>query len=414
MDFKAFRDYEVKIREADHLKSDISTTLPSRPSKPNAQGRETTVQLNTFNVLSYPKQKVYQYDVQIMQGKTPVDDKKRTFIKKVWHSKAIQGKIGQGWLYDGNKLAWSLKKLDDQETRIDVDLSAEAGKKSSDRNKATIYLRQTKELKFDILSGYLQRQHTWDRNTAAQFLECLSFLDHLLRELPSQRYTMIKKSFFQRGQNRFLLSANVEAMKGAFASMRIVNNYPHGALLSVNVDVANGTFFCKMDLIDHIKAQLNAKDDADVQRQFRDARNEKTGFKNSAFFKKLKPLQKLKVEAKHREAEFTIKRFVDKDPTEHKFDKDGKQVSVARYFQLVYNKSIRSGFPLVETNRGEYLPIEALKVPENQRYPFKLDPVQTSKVSSILAFHSLNKSTRSVSTVDSTATFLWIDVLTLS
>jgi eukaryotic translation initiation factor 2C len=280
-----------------------------------------------------------------------------------------------------------MTKLADHETRIDVDLAAEDGKKPSDRSKGTVFLKQTKELKFDILSGYLQHQHTWDRNTAAQFLECMSFLDHLLRELPSQNYTQIKKSFFQRGQKRFMLSPGVEAMKGAFASMRIVNNFPNGALLSVNVDVANGTFFTQMDLFDHFKALLGAKDLADVQRMFRNAKNERgpdgkpRAFKHTDFFKELKVLHKLKVEGKHRQADYTIKRIVDKDCTEHRFEKDGKQISVQDYFRTTYNVAIKPGVPLIETNKGEFLPVEALKVPENQRFPFRLNPQQTSNVS---------------------------------
>lgn len=106
MDLYAFRDFEVKLHNADSIKSDISLTFPTRPSKPNSLGRETTVQLNTFNVQAYPTKKVYQYDVSIFQGKFPIDENKRTFIKKVWQSKAVVGKIGKGWLYDGNKLAW--------------------------------------------------------------------------------------------------------------------------------------------------------------------------------------------------------------------------------------------------------------------------------------------------------------------
>jgi len=282
-------------------------------------------------------------------------------------------------------LSRAMTKLSEEETRIDVDLNVEADKKPSDRNQAKVFIRQTKELNFNILAGYLQKQHTWDRNTAAQFLECMSFLDHLLRELPSQRYTMIRKSFFQRGEQRSLLSGNVEAMKGAFASMRIVNNAPRGALLSVNVDVANGTFFCKLDLMDHLRTLLDARDVSDIQRQFNDARNMKNkdgpvAFKHTDFFRKIKILHKLRVETKHRAGGFTIKRFIDKDCTQHSFEKDGKHITVQKYFREVYNISVMPGIPLVEAGNGTYIPADVLRVPENQRYPFKLDPMQTSKV----------------------------------
>jgi len=105
MDFHAFQHYEGRFR-ADKTKNDIPQTLPSRPSQPNNQGRETVVQLNTFNVLQYPTKDVYQYDVSITQFDKPVDQAKRSFIRKLWMSKAVQDKTGKGWLYDGNKLAW--------------------------------------------------------------------------------------------------------------------------------------------------------------------------------------------------------------------------------------------------------------------------------------------------------------------
>jgi len=105
MDYRAFQDYEVKFR-ADIPQSDVPASLPSRPAQPNNQGRETIIQLNTFNVLQYPTKKVYQYDVSITQFNKPVDQAKRSFIRKLWMSKAVQSKTGKGWLYDGNKLAW--------------------------------------------------------------------------------------------------------------------------------------------------------------------------------------------------------------------------------------------------------------------------------------------------------------------
>jgi eukaryotic translation initiation factor 2C len=81
-------------------------------------------------------------------------------------------------------------------------------------------------------------------------LESLSFLDHLMREGPSHKYTQIKKSFFARGEHRSPLGNGVEALKGVFASVRMVLNAQRKPGLSVNVDVANGTFLTKMDLID--------------------------------------------------------------------------------------------------------------------------------------------------------------------
>jgi hypothetical protein len=50
--------------------------------------------------------------------------------------------------------------------------------------KATVFIKQTKEISFDVLQDYLSGQHIWDRDgkKAVQLLESMSFLDHLLRE----------------------------------------------------------------------------------------------------------------------------------------------------------------------------------------------------------------------------------------
>jgi len=103
MDFDDFRRF---TEIADGSKNDLPQNLPVRPIKGNTQGRETTVQLNFFNVQQVPMKKVYQYDVTMLRPHGQVDEKQRNFMKKIWGSKAVQSKIGKGWLYDNGKLAW--------------------------------------------------------------------------------------------------------------------------------------------------------------------------------------------------------------------------------------------------------------------------------------------------------------------
>lgn len=78
-----------------------------------------------------------------------------------------------------------------------------------------------------------------------------------MRESPSQKYTQIKKSFFQRGEQRFDLGGGVEAFKGVFASLRPVLDDKFNKSLSVNVDVANGTFWRSQDLTRAIAQAFN-------------------------------------------------------------------------------------------------------------------------------------------------------------
>lgn len=147
-------------------------------------------------------------------------------------------------------------KLDREETRITVDLddeqvqeAAAAGRqprapRPGRDNKHTIYLRWTRQVDFHHLRAFLDGQASWSPDC----IDTINFLDHVMREGPSQKYTQIKKSFFQRGEQRFDLGGGVEAFKGVFSSLRPVLNDRFQKSLSVNVDVANGTFWRAQEL----------------------------------------------------------------------------------------------------------------------------------------------------------------------
>lgn len=77
--------------------------LPPRPPQLNKQGQEVSIGLNSFKVTKYPSKPVYQYDVLIVGENNP---DKPIVIKKVWESNAAKSKLGPGWVFDGNKLAW--------------------------------------------------------------------------------------------------------------------------------------------------------------------------------------------------------------------------------------------------------------------------------------------------------------------
>lgn len=83
----------------------IPSTLPQRPKNFNTYGKETTIMLNTFNVIKAPSMIVHQYDVSFTgDGK---DYSKRALLQKIWKSKAFKSEIGDNYLvWDGNKLAW--------------------------------------------------------------------------------------------------------------------------------------------------------------------------------------------------------------------------------------------------------------------------------------------------------------------
>lgn len=275
-----------------------------------------------------------------------------------------------------------MTKLPGEQT-IHVDLAAERGGKPSDKQKFQVVIRPSKVVKFDLLRAYLDGKTNWQ----SEMLESMSFLDHLLREKPSRTFTQIKKSFFARGQARSLLGNGVEAFKGVFASMRMVHTMS-GPMLSINVDVANGTFFTAMPVLQMARELCRARTDQELSQMFK---NTKKNWHGSPMHRFLNSLKHVTVLKKHMPAkdgnsapEFKIHRFVNKDPYEVTFtlDKEANtKTTVAAYFKKQYNITCMKDVPCIElTKKGEHVPIECLQIPENQRYRLKLDEKQTSNM----------------------------------
>jgi eukaryotic translation initiation factor 2C len=354
------------------------TDMPSRPKDMNKLGKECTIGLNTYHVLKFPQKPVFQYDISLIGDSAD----KRMVVAKVWGSKTVKSKLDPSWIFDGNKLAWSLTKLPGEQT-IFVDLAAERGSKPSDKQKYQVVVRPSKVVKFDLLHAYLQGKIKWQ----SEMLETMTFLDHLMRENPSRQFTQVGKSFFPQGQGqaRHSLGQGVEALKGVFASMRMVHTMT-GPMLSVNVDVANGAFLVCMPLIQMARQLCRARGDPDLMNMFK---HSKDNWHASPMYRFLRVLTHVTVTKTHippKEGspalEFKIHRFHPKDPYEFTFEQDGNKISVAQYFQKKYQRVCLRGLPLVElTKKGEMVPLEMLLIPSNQRYKLKLDDAQTKAVS---------------------------------
>jgi eukaryotic translation initiation factor 2C len=269
--------------------------------------------------------------------------------------------------------------------RVIVDLDAEEGRptKPGQRgNKHTLHLRHTRKVDFNNLHAFLAGQASWSN----ECIDTVNFLDHIMREWPSQRYTQIKKSFFQRGEQRFDLGNGVEAFKGVFASLRPVLDDKFNKSLSVNIDVANGTFWRSQELTRAVGQVFNCRPEQFVQR-FKEARRD---WRKSHLKKDLRVFRRVGVSSMHTKepVQWTIEDFEDKDVNETYFpdpDDRSKKISIAKYFKTKYNRSLMPGIPVVKMTkkiRGEpvYLPMDVLKIDANQRYNTKLSDVQTSNM----------------------------------
>ena len=327
----------------------------------------------------------------------------------------MQNALGPNfWVYDGNKLAWYVFqlsiafsstltvdragfKLPRNELRIEVDLDQEENDMLTEKglpprkilpekkgmNKHIVHIRWTRQVDFEHLMAFLDGKVSW----SADCIDTINFLDHIMREGPSQKYTQIKKSFFQRGETRYDLGGGVEAFKGVFASLRPVLNDRFEKALSVNVDVANGTFWRAQELTRAI-GQVFGCTAPQFQQRFREAKKD---WKNSQLKKDLRRFKRVGVTAFHdktKDVQWTIDEFVEMDIHEAKFsdrNKPGELISVAAYFKQKYNLLPAPGMPVVKMTKKiagnpVYLPVDWLRIDENQRYNVKLDDQQTSQM----------------------------------
>ncbi|KAH0563129.1 hypothetical protein GP486_002298 [Trichoglossum hirsutum] len=376
MDLNNLRVFNKQTNQAQYI---IPTALLQRKGW-NTEGQQIAIQVNSYKILNWPTKKVYQYDVLIGSG-----IERRALIKKVWHSNVVKERIGgtgAGWLFDGNKLAWSQQDLSMGPTKeivIPVDLDQEEGlnPREGRDNGFRVVIRKTGVVDLSAIRGYLDG--TLEFNNAV--LQGINFLDHLMRETPSSKYTTVKQSFFRKGEKRYSLGGGVEAFKGVYQSIRPTQ----GKSLTVNVDVSNGVFWTPSTLDICAKNLVGCDDAYALVARFKPKDNQ-----DSKDYKELRRLKRVGFYVKHRGAANStklhrIEGFTPYNVTALTFifdvrDKVTKKVyetTVKDYFLRKYQISLRHpDLPLVRAGRSGYFPMELCTIAENQRYPFKLGPEQ--------------------------------------
>lgn len=345
--------------------------------------------MNTWHVTTANLKPVYQYDVVIGAG-----NEKRGLIKRVWDAPSLQKQLGVGWIFDGAKIAYSLHKQDS--INVELDLDVEYGKeprKNKDgqprENKCRIRIKHTKRVPMQNLDAYLNGKGPWDVNC----LEAMTCLDRLMRETPSRRFTSIKRNFYSRGQQRTTIGSGIEAMKGVYISIRpVLAGFGRPACLSVNVDVANTTFWIASPL--HIVASqlLGSRDIPSMVAAMRPKGNQGV----SPALTMLNALRRVRVTATYRSKamgakepdEFVIDKFLPiraRDKTFTARDKNGKEypTNVEEYMTSKYQTRLQyPDLPLVKMTKGHdtCIPMELLTVADMQRYSRKLNDRQTSEM----------------------------------
>ncbi|KAL0939565.1 eukaryotic translation initiation factor 2c [Colletotrichum truncatum] len=389
-----------------YCKNAGETSFARRPGY-NTAGKPCNLEINQFRVKSWnDKMTIYQYDVLI----TPPPLKYNVVFQKCWKHPAVQAMLQKYkclWLSDGRRLAWAPVAINRGEERIMVDLDEglpppKSGKPRRD-NSFKLILRQTKPIHLAALEAYLKGQMDWD-NTV---LESMNFLDHLVRQYPSERLLQIKRNFYnERAKKSMDLGPFLELVKGVYASVRMNQSVSNGIGrgLGLNVDIANTAFWKGgsplhllvrdfLAICDKNWRNLQPESIASLLKPIRQTdKNGSTTFAMSDAFKHLRRLAKLRFTPKHRGKENWDKVYLIKSiafGAEHgekgataenvKFMNNGEEVNVVEYFKKTYGYRVQfPTWPLVETQKSGFFPMEVCIIKPMQRYTYKLDPDQTA------------------------------------
>ncbi|VAI89449.1 unnamed protein product [Triticum turgidum subsp. durum] len=225
--------------------------------------------------------------------------------------------------------------------------------------------------------------------------EAVQVLDIVLRELASQRYVAIGRSFYSPDIRRpQRLGDGLQSWCGFYQSLR-----PTQMGLSLNIDMSSTAFIEALPVIDFV-AQILGKDV--MSRPLSDANRIKlvhscpfdcAALPNEEIFLNAKQIKKalrgVKVEVTHRENVRRKYRIsgVTAQPTHElifPIDDQMNMKSVVEYFKEMYGFTIQqSHLPCLmvgNQKKANYLPMEACKIVEGQRYTKRLNEKQITSL----------------------------------
>ncbi|CBI26319.3 unnamed protein product, partial [Vitis vinifera] len=198
--------------------------------------------------------------------------------------------------------------------------------------------------------------------------EALQILDIVLRELSTRRYCPVGRSFFSpdiRAPQR--LGEGLESWCGFYQSIR-----PTQMGLSLNIDMSSAAFIEALPVIEFV-GQLLGKDV--LSRPLSDSDRVKIK----------KALRGVKVEVTHRgnvRRKYRVSGLTSQPTRELVFpvDDNSTMKSVVEYFQEMYGFTIQHAhLPCLQVGnqkKANYLPLEACKIVEGQRYTKRLNERQ--------------------------------------
>ncbi|GAA0149641.1 translation initiation factor [Lithospermum erythrorhizon] len=350
--------------------SDLSVGFPTSSKSMNFAQRPGYGQLGTKCIVKanhflaeLPNKDLHQYDVTITPEVTskPANREIIAELVKLYRQSDLGMRLpaydGRRSLYTAGELPFSWKeftiKLVDEEDGI-------SGPKRQRDYKVAIKFVARANL------HHLNQFLTGKRPDGPK--EAIKVIDIVLREMSAKRYCPIGRSFFSPDIRRpQRLGDGLEAWCGFYQSIR-----PTQMGLSLNIDMASAAFIEALPVIEFV-AQFLGKDV--LLRPLSDTNR----------IKIKKALRGIKVEVTHRGSvrrKYRVSGLTSQPTCELVFPVDDKLTmkSVVDYFQEMYGFTIQyTHLPCLQVGnqkKASYLPMEACKIVERQRYTKRLSEKQ--------------------------------------
>ncbi|KAJ0238931.1 Protein argonaute 5 [Hirschfeldia incana] len=334
--------------------------FPVRPGFGSA-GKKVTIRANHF-LVQVADRDLYHYDVSISPEviSKKVNRDVMTTLVRTYGESHMGKKIPA---YDGRKSLYTAGPLPFESKEFVVDLNDKKPAASSKRDrKFKVAIKLASRPDLFQLQQFLRRQQR-----EAPY-ETIQVLDVVLRDLPSQKYVAVGRSFFDpRLGRRGELGDGVEYWSGYFQSLRLTQMG-----LSLNIDVSARSFYEPILVTEFIGKYLYLRD---FNRPLRDSDRVKVK----------KALKNLKVEL----GQFNFARSskisgISNCPiSELRFTlEDNTQKTVLQYFFEKYNYRVKYPYlPAIQSgsdSKPAYFPMELCRIAEGQRYTKKLNERQVT------------------------------------
>ncbi|KRY08052.1 putative protein tag-76 [Trichinella patagoniensis] len=269
-------------------------------------------------------------------------------------------------------------------------------------------VRENKPSELSILIKFTGLVHLDFRNAEAGSLDerekgPVQFLDILFAQGRSSPLFELSKSF-KAVRNSFYciphgagadMKYGIELWRGLFISVRVIDGFRP----AINIDVSHSCFYKRQSLINLICDILNGN-----EREVKFHPNQlrlNTRLQPEQLSLLIPELKGVSIHTTHRNQDriYRIKDILS-TAVSMKFERDGKEVSVAEYFHDVYGPLKYPNLPLVQVgskSKPIYFPVELCQVANCQRYNKKLKACQTT---SIIRFASTDAPTRNLKCIE--------------